>query len=449
MKLSLADLGRAMGASDGLPGEVSGYSIDSRTPLAGELFFALRGDAHDGHRFVADVLAAGAAGAVVESGYQGHGPLMRVPDVLAAMQAGSAWARRRWGRKIVAVTGSAGKTTTKDIIASLLSIAFSVGKTSGNFNNHIGLPLSLLRIPDDAQIAVIELGMNHAGEIRALAEIAGPDVGVVINAGSAHVQNFENGLEGVALAKRELIDSLPANGTAILNFDDERVRRFGATHPGPVMTFGLNAGADVRAEDVQIHADGVRFRIDGVQMESGLLGSHGVRNILAGVAVAKTLGLEAAALLPAVRELRPTKMRGQQLYHRGITIFDDCYNSNPDAAKCMLELLRDTPAKRRIAVLGEMLELGRWSEPLHREVGSFAMRCGVDVLAGIRGVARSMVQSAIEQGLGEDAAYFFEDPVEAGRWLQGAAQPGDAILFKGSRGTRVELALAKFLEQEA
>ena len=448
MKLLLSELASAMGAEAAPPWEAAGYSIDSRTIAATDLFFALRGEKQDGHAFVADVLATGAA-AVVEPGYAGEGRLLRVPDVLVALQASARYARKKWGGKVIAVTGSAGKTTTKDIVAELLGTALRVGKTTGNFNNHIGLPLSLLRIPDDAAAAVIEIGMNHAGEIQTLAEIARPDIAVVTNVGTAHVENFSSGIDGVALAKRELVESLSPAGVAILNADDERVRTFGSVHPGRTVSFGTSAGADVRAVDVRLSDSGVSFGVDGVQFESGLLGLHGIRNILAGIAVAQVLGVEAATLVDAVAGLRPAKMRGQRFQHRGITIFDDCYNSNPDAAKTMLELLRDTTAQRRIAVLGEMLELGQWSEPLHRDVGSFAVRCRVDVLAGIRGVARSMVQSAIEQGLGEDAAFFFETPVEAGQWLQGVARTGDAILFKGSRGTHVEVALAKFMEQEA
>ena len=448
MKLPLSDLARAMGASPPLGGEATGYSIDSRTLSPGDLFFALGGEVNDGHRFVPDVLRHGAATAVVEKDVAGCDGLLRVPDVGKALQAAAVWARKRWGGTVVAVTGSAGKTTTKDVIAALLGTAMLVGRTTGNYNNHLGLPLSILRIPDEAKAAVLELGMNHTGEIRALAEIAKPNIGVVTNVGYAHLENFADGIDGVALAKRELVEALRVDGTAILNADDERVRGFHSAHPGRTITFGLSEQADIRAEEVEVLEHGVRFRVGKVRLESALFGHHGIRNILAALGVAKVFDIPVSSLANAVRDLQPGKMRGQRLLHNGITIFDDCYNSNPDAARGMLEVLRDTPARRRIAVLGEMLELGRWSEPLHREVGSYAARCGVTVLVGIRGVARSMVQSAIEQGMGEDAAFFFDEPRPAGTWLRTVAQSGDALLFKGSRGTRVEKALETFLEAE-
>jgi UDP-N-acetylmuramoyl-tripeptide--D-alanyl-D-alanine ligase len=225
--MALGEIARAMGASTALAGEVCGYSIDSRTVAPGDLFFALRGENHDGHNFVAEVLAKGAAAAVVDSI---HGDrLIRVHDTLAALQQLATWARERWGGKVIGITGSAGKTTTKEIIATMLETRMPVGKTVGNFNNHVGLPVSILRTPDDVRVAVLELGMNHAGEIRALAEIAKPEVAIVTNVGYAHIEGFES-IDGVAAAKRELVEALPSHGIAVLNADDERVRRFADVH---------------------------------------------------------------------------------------------------------------------------------------------------------------------------------------------------------------------------
>jgi UDP-N-acetylmuramoyl-tripeptide--D-alanyl-D-alanine ligase len=230
----------------------------------------------------------------------------------------------------------------------------------------------------------------------------------------------------------------------VLNADDERVREFGCVHTGETVTFGLSPDADVRAEGVELRDGGVRFRVDDTQFESPLSGRHGVRNILAGIAVAQLFGIAPEDLQDAVRTLAPGKMRGERYVHDGITVIDDCYNSNPDAARAMLDVLRETPAQRRIAVLGEMLELGRWAEPLHRGIGHYAAGCGISVLIGIRGAAFEMVEAAKEAGLAVDAAYFFPDPTEAGALLKQIAQPGDAILFKGSRGTHVEKALEAF-----
>ncbi|HSP66214.1 MAG TPA: UDP-N-acetylmuramoyl-tripeptide--D-alanyl-D-alanine ligase [Bryobacteraceae bacterium] len=426
---------------------VTGWSIDSRTLRPGDLFFALRGPTHDGHAYVAEVLRKGAAGAVVDRPVDG--PVLRVEDSLAALQAVAAAARLEWAGQVVGVTGSAGKTTTKDVIAEMLSVGLKTAKTEGNLNNHFGLPLSLLRVEDQAQAAVLEMGMNHAGEIRALAEIARPNVGVVTNVGYAHMENFDS-IDGIAAAKRELIEALPPNGTAVLNADDRRVAAFAQVHAGPVVTYGEVPGATVRAEDVRFSEEGLAFRVGQVRFESSLTGRHSVSNLLAGIAVAGIFGIAPERLTERVRKIQPGKMRGQRFRHRGILVFDDCYNSNPDAARAMLSVLRDTPARRRIAVLGEMLELGRWAEPLHREVGNYAAECGIDVLVGLRGAACYMLDAAKRSGLRADAAFFFDDPVPAGQLVRSLAQAGDAVLFKGSRGVHVELALEQFLaSQEA
>jgi UDP-N-acetylmuramoyl-tripeptide--D-alanyl-D-alanine ligase len=426
---------------------VSGWSIDSRTLRPGDLFFALRGPNHDGHAYVAEALRSGAAAAVVERDVQAAGPVLRVESTLGALQSLAAWARSEWGGQVAAVTGSAGKTTTKDVIAALLAVGRKTAKSEGNLNNHVGLPLSLLRLEESARVAVVELGMNHAGEIRALAGIARPDIGVVTNVGWAHIENFDS-IEGIAAAKRELVESLPENGTAVLNADDPRVAAMAGAFRGRVVTYGLSEAAQVRAEDVRYSVGGVSFRSGAARFESALTGRHNVLNLLAGIAVAGIFGDAPETLVEAVRALAPPKMRGERLEAGGVLILNDCYNSNPDAAKAMIDVLADTPARRRIAVLGEMLELGRWAEPLHREVGSYAAARGIDVLVGIRGVACQTVDAAGRSGLGADAAFFFEDPAEAGRFIRTLAQPGDAILFKGSRGVQVERALEQFLASE-
>jgi UDP-N-acetylmuramoyl-tripeptide--D-alanyl-D-alanine ligase len=279
--------------------------------------------------------------------------------------------------------------------------------------------------------------MNHAGEIRDLGRIVAPDVAVITNVGYAHIENFES-IEGIAAAKRELVEALKPEGTAVLNADDPRVREFNGPHN---VYYGLS-----QAADIELGRDGVRFKVDGIAFESPMQGRHSISNILAGVAVARVFGADLRQARDAVRSLSSGKMRGERLTARGIDIINDCYNSNPDAARGMLDVLRDTPAQRKIAVLGEMLELGRWSEPLHREVGSYAARCGVNVLVGIRGDARFLVESAVTAGLSSDAAFFFNEPEQAGAFLRSVAREGDAILFKGSRGTRVEKALERFLE---
>ena len=441
MELTLQQVARALQAGDPVRNAaIRGWSIDSRTIAPGELYFALRGEVHDGHAFLEAAFEAGAAAAVAEIDGERN---ITVPDTLAALQTLAAWARVHWGGTVVGVTGSAGKTSTKDAIAHLLGTAMPVGRTMGNFNNHVGLPLSILRLPDTARTAVLEMGMNHAGEIRALAAISQPDVGVVTNVGYAHVEFFPS-IEGVALAKRELIESLKPEGTAVLNADDERVASFREIHRGGTVTYGFSEGAQVRGEML----DASHFRCLGTVFETQLTGRHAISNLLAGIAVARVFGIAPDKLTDAVRSLKPGKMRGERLTHNGVTILNDCYNSNPDASRAMIDVLAAEKAPRRIAVLGEMLELGSRTEPLHRDIGRYVAESGMDVLIALRGAASSMADEARQAGMSGSAAYFFEDPAEGGRFLKSIAQPGDAVLFKGSRGVHVERALEAFTKEE-
>jgi UDP-N-acetylmuramoyl-tripeptide--D-alanyl-D-alanine ligase len=445
MTLELQEVARAMSAAGApQPHSVSGWSVDTRTQNAGDVYFALVGPNHDGHDFVATALEKGASAVVINR----DAPIgaasvsqrsLVVRDTLEALQKAGAFARNRWGGTVVGVTGSAGKTTTKDAIADLLSEAMPVGRTIGNLNNHVGVPLSTLRLPDSCRAAVLEMGMNHAGEIRELAAIARPQVGVVTNVGYAHVEFFENGIEGVAAAKRELIEGLPQDGVAVLNGDDARVRAFRDVHPGRSVTFGFSECAEVRAEVIDESPSGTRFRVLGTEFETAMVGRHSAMNLLAAITVAHVFEIPPERLRDRVRSFAAGKMRGEKIEKNGVVIWNDCYNSNPEAAKSMIDVLRETPAARRIAVLGEMLELGRSSEELHRQVGRYAAEHGVDFLIGVRGDARAMVEAA------GGASQFFDDPAEAGDAARGLARPGDAVLFKGSRGVRVERALERFL----
>lgn len=446
MTIELQDVAAVVGSPARPPaGVASGWSVDSRTVSQGDVFFALRGPSHDGHEHLGQAFSRGALAAVVDRPVEAEGTLLRAGDTYAALAKVAGWARERWGGTVIGVTGSAGKTTTKDTIAHLLSAKMAVGKTTGNFNNHVGLPLSILRLPDDCKAAVLEMAMNHAGEIRQLAATAKPNLGVVTNVGYAHVEFFDS-IEGVARAKRELIEALPPDGTAVLNADDPRVAGFREAHPGRVITFGFAEGADIRAEETQRTANGTRFRVAGADwFDTRLMGRHAIRNVLAGLAAARAFGYRPEDFRERIAELEPGAMRGRRFVHNGITILDDCYNANPEAVRAMLEALSEMPALRRIAVLGEMLELGSWSEVLHGDAGRHAAHYGVDVLVGIRGAARQLVDAALEAGLKPGPARFFEDPEPAGLYVRSVAREGDAILFKGSRGTRVERALERFL----
>jgi UDP-N-acetylmuramoyl-tripeptide--D-alanyl-D-alanine ligase len=440
--MSLQTIAETIGlAPPGSSATVTGWSVDSRTIQPNDCFFALRGPLHDGHDYVASVLERGAAVAIVEKPVAAEGLQLHVANTTDALQALGREARKMWGGIVVGVTGSAGKTSTKDVIASLLATSFPTGRTVGNLNNHLGLPLSILRLPGESKAAVLEMGMNHAGEIRELAEIALPDIGVVTNVGWAHTENFPDGIEGVSRAKSELIQMLPREGTAVLNADDDRVKEFARFHAGRSVLFGFSKDAEIHAEAVSLTPEGARFRTLGVEFESPLAGKHAVSNVLAGIAVAHVMGIAPEKLRDAVRTLSPGKMRGERSVRNGVTVINDCYNANPEAMRSMLELLRATPGSRRIAVLGEMLELGREAEVLHRKTGRFAAEQGIDAVIGIRGAGRWMVDEAMAAGLSGSAALFFDTPEEAGKFLRDYLKTGDVVLFKGSRGVHVERAL--------
>src|SRR5271165_4220301 len=295
MKLALGKVAEFISAVGDFAAEetVRGYSIDSRTVGAGQLFFAVKGERLDGHDYVEQALEKGAAAAVVRKDrvgrYPGKTQLLAVEDTLVALQMLATAVRKLWGKPLIAVTGSAGKTTTKEAIAHVLSARYRVLKSEGNFNNHFGLPLMLLKLEPEYDVAVIEMGMSHAGEIRALAKIAQPEVGVVTNVAAVHLEFFDS-LAGIARAKYELVESLPANGTAVLNADDEYVSQFGRDFRGKVVTYGIRAKAAVRAENVRLQGtEGSAF--DVVTIDSRhpaglqLVGEHNILNALAAVAV--------------------------------------------------------------------------------------------------------------------------------------------------------------------
>jgi UDP-N-acetylmuramoyl-tripeptide--D-alanyl-D-alanine ligase len=422
------------------------YSIDSRTVKAGDLFFAVKGERLDGHDFVDAALKNGAIAAVV-SRDQAHRfgdetRLLPVEDTLVALQTLATAVRRVWGKTLVGVTGSAGKTTTKEAIAHVLSSRFKVLKSEGNFNNHFGLPLMLLKLEPEHDVAVIEMGMSHAGEIRALAKIAQPEIGVVTNVAPVHLEFFDS-LAGIARAKYELIESLPAGGTAVLNADDEYVSQFGRNFKGKVITYGSQAIADVRADRVQSGgADGSQFDIITIagreRARLPLVGEHNILNALAAVSVALARGLKLAEAVAALATLVPADKRGQVLQVGNITVINDCYNSNPKALNAMIDALAAMKAGRRIVVAGEMLELGPAGEEMHRAAGRHLAEKKIEVLVGVRGLAQAMVDGARSAGT---QAEFVTTPEEAGEWLARETRDGDVVLLKASRGVKLEKAL--------
>ncbi len=431
---------------------LAGVSIDSRTLGPGELFVALHGPRHDGHAFVAAALAAGALAGVVERGRLEDYPpetrakLFAVDNTLAALQQLALAARRAWGRRLAAVTGSVGKTTTKEILAALLAARFRVLKSEGNLNNEYGLPLALLRLEPAHEAAVVEMGMSHRGELARLAEIAEPEVGVVTRVAPVHLEFFSS-VDEVALAKRELIEGLAGpQAVAVLNTDDERVARFAGVARGRVLTFGSNAAAEFRAEAIEDRgAEGSAFDFVSpagrARAELPLVGRHNVTNALAALAAASVWGVGAAEMLRVFPQLAPAKMRGELMrFEAGFTLINDSYNSNPVALAAMVDLLAATPGyRRRILAAGEMLELGPRSSEFHREAGRRAAATGkIDWILGVQGEAASLVQGAAEAGHPEARAVFLASSEEAGKFVADLIAPGDLLLVKGSRGVKME-----------
>jgi UDP-N-acetylmuramoyl-tripeptide--D-alanyl-D-alanine ligase len=454
MKLPLSRVAEFIQGSGGFAHAAiaEGYSIDTRTLRPGELFFAIKGERLDGHDYVEAALAAGAVAAVVESSqrarYSDRSKLIAVGDSTLALQQLGAAVRRLWGKKLIAVTGSAGKTTTKECIAHVLGAQFDVLKSLGNLNNHFGLPMQLLRLEPQHEIAVIEMGMSHAGEITTLARIAAPDEGVVTNIGLAHLESFGT-QAGIARAKYELIESLPAGGHAFLNADDPYVAQFGRDFHGKVTMFGIEHPADYRAAEVEVRGVlGSEFDIVGPGFRERavmpLIGRHNVLNALAAVAVATEHGVSPSDAVARLASLSAGDKRGEVREVAGAILINDCYNSNPQALDSMVAALAHTPAKRRIVIAGEMLELGPSAPELHRECGRKMALQKADYVVGVRGNGELIAEGAASSGV---AAEFVETPEQAGEWLARNLREGDAVLLKGSRGVGLERALAVFEAQ--
>ena len=457
MKLTLAEA--AIGAAAVLdapvsvanPGalEVCGYSIDSRTVAPGELFFAVRGGRLDGHDFVAAALERGAVAAVVSRERVAllpdaalAVPLLIADDPLLALQSLAAHVRRRWGRRVVAVTGSAGKTTTKEAVAVALGARFNVLKSSGNLNNAFGLPLQLLRLEPEHEFAVIEMGMNHPGEIAALARISAPDWGVITNVGTAHIENFAEGQAGIARAKFELVAALPANGVIFLNCDDPYVSQFGRDFPGRAVYFGAGPCANPRCLQVTENEASLHLRFRAGEREGELtlrlLGLHNASNAMAGLAVAIEAGVDLDAAAAALASLTAGDKRGELIEIGGATVLNDSYNSNPEALRSMIRTLAGRPARRRVLVAGEMLELGEHGPALHATCGRAAAEAGLDLVVGVQGNAVHLASAACAAGV---SALFLPNAEAAGLWLQQNLREGDVALVKGSRGVHLERAI--------
>ncbi len=453
--IAAAMSGRVGEASAGR--EVQGFSIDTRTLRPGDVFFAIRGDRFDGHAFVAEAIRAGAAGAVVAAGpvplvtHDAHtppesvAPLVVVEDTLAALQQLATHVRRTSGSAVVAVTGSAGKSTTKEISAEFLSVRYRVFRNRGNLNNHIGLPLSLLELRHKPDIAVVELGMNHAGEISALVKIAEPEVRVWTNVGPAHLEFFGS-VDAIADAKAEIMERAGRDDLLVANADDERVMQRAGNFPGRVRTFGIDRPADVRALAVKdLGVDGtaavIRTPNGDAEIRTSLAGTANLANVLAATAVALRFDVPLSDIVQRAATLKPIPRRGEVTRHGDVTIVDDSYNSNPAALSRAFAMMKgETRFRRRIAVIGEMLELGATSEALHRQAGKEAAEAGLAILIAVGGSpARAMAEGAMTAGMSADNVHYAPVSAEAADLTAGLVRSGDLVLVKGSRGVRTEI----------
>ena len=421
---------------------VRGVSTDSRTIEDGVLFFALRGERFNGHGFVNEALAKGACGAVVErrenasAGKNLEGILLAVEDPLRALQDVASAYRRIFKIPVLAVTGTNGKTTTKEMASSVLSAKYKTMKSKGNLNNHIGVPLAVCLWEKDAQAAVVEMGTNHFGEIRRLCEIAQPTHGLITNVGKGHLEYF-NDADGVAHAKAELLDFLQTGGNAFLNGDDPRLWRLKDVVPHTV-TYGFSERCDFTGEDAGLDEEGFPvMRVEGKKLRIRIHGRYNLYNVLAAAAVGRAFGVDWEAIQEAFEIYRPMEKRMEVLRFRGIVVLNDTYNANPSSVRCALDTLHDLKdVKRKIAVLGDMLELGEKSDEEHRRVGEWVVTLGLDGFFGYGKGMQLAVERARNEGL-KDASYHEskEDLLNA---IKNVMVQGDAILVKGSRGMRME-----------
>lgn len=423
--------------------------IDSREARPGDLFWALLGEHHDSHRFVAQALSAGAVAAVVDADHAPHlqGPRLVVRQTLPALQQLAAWYRRRQEALVIGVTGSVGKTTTREMLHAVLSSAHSGLRSRKNFNNEIGLPLSLLDLASEHEVAVIEMGAGRRGDIRALCDIAAPEVGVLTRIGPAHLESFGS-LDAIYEGKFELVDALPCTGFAVVGGDDPRMRQRALEAGCAVRLFGEHPENDIVAEEVDFHPGRLRFSVRGDRFQLAATARHQLTSALAALAVAREIGLTIAEIQEGFDRFQPPASRCQVESIGPWTVIDDSYNASPVAMQAACELLRDWPTpSQRLLICGDMLELGPESAALHRQLGRQVARCGVDRLLVCGEFADDLARGALEGGLPLHQIARGESLESLYHLLDCWLTPGDVLLVKGSRGMRMERAIQWLRDQ--
>lgn len=421
------------------------FNIDSRLTQPGELFFAIR--AHrDGHDFVPEAAKKGAGGAVTSHDIPAPGgdfSLIRVPDTVPALEQLARKVLVDNPVKVVGITGSIGKTTTKEFAAALLSRRLRVLKSEGNYNNNLGLALSLLRLEPGHEVAVLEMGTSGFGEIRSLTRIAPPDISVITNINPVHLEFLRN-LEGVAQAKKEILEGTRQSGVAVLNGDDTWVQEIGRGWTGRRLTFGLGPGCAVQAASVRmLGQEGMAFELrcrgEKAEVRFAFLYVDYLYNLLAAVGVCVALDVPFDLIVEGIPELRPVAKRGGFVYlARGIRLVDDSYNSNPKALEAALKGLAVLPAERRVAILGDMLELGEQKAEFHRAAGREVAESGWDVLIAVGKLGRHLAEGAREAGMDAHHILLFSTAEEAASQISPLVREGDLVLVKGSRGIHME-----------
>jgi UDP-N-acetylmuramoyl-tripeptide--D-alanyl-D-alanine ligase len=436
--------------------EIKGVSIDSRTIRTGELFVAIRGDRFDGHDFVPDAIQKGAWGAVVErvaletryAAMSGLRNVIPVEDTLLSLQEMSMMHRRKFSIPVIAVTGSNGKTTTKEMLAAVLSQRGPVLKTEGNLNNHIGVPLTLFKLTTEHRAAIIEMGMSGLGEIGVLTRLALPSIGIITNIGPAHLQ-FLGSTDVVAQAKGELLEGMSSDGTAVLNADDRYFDALRARFSGRTVSFGIERPADIRATNIEQQRDLTDFHLHArgrsVVVRLRAVGLHNVANALAATAAALALDLPLETVKFGLEAFRPASLRTEVREVQGRIVLVDCYNANPASMLAALQALSALAGGRRtVAVLGDMLELGDASDAAHREVGAAVARTGAGLLIAVGPLARRIAEGARDAGMMTDRVLTAESTDRAAALIRDRSRPGDVVLVKGSRAMKMETILEGF-----
>ncbi len=436
--------------------DIKGLSIDSRNIKAGELFVALKGDRFDGHDFVPDAINKGAWGALVDrsalenqrSLLIGLKNIMPAEDTLSALQEMAHLHRGKFSIPLVGITGSNGKTTTKEMLAGILKQKGAVLKNEGNLNNHIGVPLTLMKLNERHRAAVVEMGMSAAGEIDLLARLVNPTVGVITNIGPAHLE-FLGSLDKVAEAKGELLDNLNSGAAAVLNADDPYFDILKSKFSGRIISFGIRNVADVVAAEIRqdLHRTGFTITSSGVTERVRLqaVGMHNIYNALAAAAAAIAVGESLEAVKNGLDYFAPIAMRSEVREIQGRTVLTDCYNANPSSMDAAIKTMVSLATGRRsIAVLGDMLELGPSAAEAHREIGRTAARSGVDIVVTYGALSKDIGEGAREAGMQKDRIFNAETHAAAAQLIKKLSRPGDVVLIKGSRGMKMEKILEEF-----